>query len=116
MRTQSRNNRDVSSPLDETTNGTQNEIDVTNDLQDAENVSNRGADITVPGISEKNTLKKMLVLEEKNTISDLTLTPTLLKNRDICQKIELLIPLLLIACPRGHLFLLGTILTYFCLI
>ena len=52
MRTQSRNNRDVSSPLNETTNGTQNENDVTNDLQDAENVSNKGADITVPGISE----------------------------------------------------------------
>ena len=53
IRTQSRNNRDVTSTLDETTNGTQNENDVTNDLQDAENVSNRGADITVPGISEK---------------------------------------------------------------
>ena len=53
MRTQSRNNRDVSSPLDETTNGTQKkEKDVTNDLQVAENVSNKGADITVPGISE----------------------------------------------------------------
>ena len=52
-RTQSRNSRDVSSPLDETTNSTQNENDVTNDLQDAGNVSNRGADITVPGISEK---------------------------------------------------------------
>ena len=52
IRTQSRNNRDVSSPLDETTNGTENENDVTNDLKDTENVSNRGADITVPGISE----------------------------------------------------------------
>ena len=52
IRTQSRNSRDVPSPLDETTNGTQNENDVTNDLQDAENVSNRGADITVHGISE----------------------------------------------------------------
>ena len=53
IRTQSRNNRDVSSPLDKTTNGTQNENDVTNDLQDAENDSIRGANITVPGISEK---------------------------------------------------------------
>ena len=52
-RTQSRNSRDVSSPWDEKTNSTQNENDVTNDLQDAGNVSNRGADITVPGISEK---------------------------------------------------------------
>ena len=52
-RTQSRNSRDVTSPWDATTNSTQNENDVTNDLQDAGNVSNRGADITVPGISEK---------------------------------------------------------------
>ena len=51
-RTQSRNSRDVSPPWDDTTNGTQNENDVTNDLQDAGNVSNRGADSTVPGISE----------------------------------------------------------------
>ena len=52
-RTQSRNSRDVLSPLDEKTNTTQYENDVTNDLQDAGNVSNRGADITVPGISGK---------------------------------------------------------------
>ena len=52
-RTQSRSRRDVSSPWDENTNSTQNENDVTKDLQDAGNVSNRGADITVPGISEK---------------------------------------------------------------
>ena len=58
IRTQSRNKLDVSSPLDETTNGTQNENDVTNDLQDAENISNRGADITVRGISEKENSEK----------------------------------------------------------
>ena len=52
-RSQSRNSRDVSSPLDETTNETQIENDVTYDLQDAGIVSNRRADITVPGISEK---------------------------------------------------------------
>ena len=52
-RTQSRNSRDVSSLWDEKINSTQNENDVTNDLQDAGNVSYRGADITVPGISEK---------------------------------------------------------------
>ena len=52
-RTQSRSSRDASSPWDETTNSTQHENDVTNDLQDAGNVSNRGADITVPGLSEK---------------------------------------------------------------
>ena len=54
-RQQSRNSRDVASPWDKTTNSTQNENDVTNDLQDAGNVSNRGADITVPGISGKET-------------------------------------------------------------
>ena len=74
-RTQSRNSRDVSSPWDEKTNSTQNENDVTNDLQDAGNVSNRGADITVPGISEKKILKKTLALEEGDTIFDLTPTP-----------------------------------------
>ena len=52
-RSQSRNSRDVSSPLDETTNETQIENDVTYDLQDAGIVSNRRADIIVPGISEK---------------------------------------------------------------
>ena len=52
-RMQSRKSRYVSSPLDETTSSTQNENDVTNDLQDTGNVSNRGADNTVPGISGK---------------------------------------------------------------
>ena len=52
-RTQSRNSRNVTTPWDDKTNGSQSENDVTNDLQDAGNVSNRGADITVPGISEK---------------------------------------------------------------
>ena len=33
-------------------NRIENESDVTNDLKDSENVSNTGADITVPGISE----------------------------------------------------------------
>ena len=44
--------RDVTSPSDELPNGTQNENDVTGDSENAENVSSRGADITVPGISE----------------------------------------------------------------
>ena len=43
---------DEISPQNETPNGTENENDVTNDLKDTENVSNTGADITVPGISE----------------------------------------------------------------
>ena len=46
------NSSDEPSPPNETPNGTENENDVTNDLKDTENVSNTGADITVPGISE----------------------------------------------------------------
>ena len=57
-RTHSRNSRDVTSPLDDRTNGIQNENDVTNDLQDTGNVSNRDADITVPGISEKESFEE----------------------------------------------------------
>ena len=57
-RTHSRNSRDVTSPLDDRTNGIQNENDVTNDLQDTGNVSNRGADITVPGIPEKESFEE----------------------------------------------------------
>ena len=47
-----KNSSDESSPLSETPNETENKNDVTNDLKDTENVSNRSADITVPGISE----------------------------------------------------------------
>ena len=47
------NSSDEPSPPNETPNGTENENDVTNDLKDTENVSNTGADITVPGISER---------------------------------------------------------------
>ena len=52
MRPRENNSSDESSPPNETPNGTENENDVTNDLKDSENVSNTGADITVPGISE----------------------------------------------------------------
>ena len=44
--------RDASSPPHESTTGTENENDVTNELNDDGNVPKRGADITVPGISE----------------------------------------------------------------
>ena len=54
IRTQSDNSRGVSSPLNEPTNGTQNENDVTNELENREIASNGGADFTVPGISENN--------------------------------------------------------------
>ena len=57
-RPHSRNSRNVTSPLDDRTNGIQNENDVTNDVQDTGNVSNRGADITVPGISEKESFEE----------------------------------------------------------
>ena len=72
--------------------------------------------IPCPEYRKKKTLKKMLVLEEENTNSDLTPTPTLLKKTDISQKFQVLVPCLFIACPRGQILLLGTFLTYFCLI
>ena len=46
------NSRDASSPLNELPRGTENENDVTNDLESTEIASSGGADITVPGISE----------------------------------------------------------------
>ena len=52
IRPRSTSSRDASSPLSETPSGTENENGVTNDLQDVEIVSNRGADITVPGKSK----------------------------------------------------------------
>ena len=57
-RTQSHNSLNVTSPWDDKTNGSQSENDVTNDLQDAGNVSNRGADFTVPGILEKESFEE----------------------------------------------------------
>ena len=56
-RTHSRDSRKVTSPWEDKTNGSQSENDVTNDLKDAGNVSNRGADITVPGISGKESFE-----------------------------------------------------------
>ena len=44
--------RDATSPLNESPSGTENENDVTNDLESTEIASNGGADITVHGISE----------------------------------------------------------------
>ena len=44
--------RDASSPPHELTAGTENENDVTNDLETTEIASKGGVDITVPGISE----------------------------------------------------------------
>ena len=46
------NSRDATSPLNESPNGTENEKDVTNDLENTDFASNGGADNTVPGISE----------------------------------------------------------------
>ena len=53
-----KNNSDESSPLNETPYEDDNENDVTNDFKNTENVSNRGADITVPGISEKESFEE----------------------------------------------------------
>ena len=53
VRPRSASNRDASSPLSETPRGTENQNDVTNDLENAEIASERGVDITVPGISKK---------------------------------------------------------------
>ena len=51
-RPRSAGSRGESSPLNETPRGTQNQNDVTNDLENTEMASNGGADNTVPGISE----------------------------------------------------------------
>ena len=53
-----KNNSDESSPLNETPYENDNQNDVTNDFKNTENVSNRGADITVPGISEKESFEE----------------------------------------------------------
>ena len=74
--------RDTTSPRNESPSGAENENDVTNDLESTENASNEGADITVPGISKNKKLKKILVLEERNIIFDLTPIPTFLMNTD----------------------------------
>ena len=64
---------------------TENENDVTNDLESTEFASNGGADITVPGISGKKEMRKILAPEEGNIIFDLTPTPTFLMNTDTSQ-------------------------------
>ena len=52
VRPRSASNRDASSPPSESPSGTENENDVTNDLENEEIASKGGVDITVPGISE----------------------------------------------------------------
>ena len=52
VRPRSASNRDASSPPSESPNGTENENDVTNDLENEKIASKGGVDITVPGISE----------------------------------------------------------------
>ena len=91
-RTQSRNTRDVSSPLGEKTNGTLNENDVTNDLQDAKMFQTEAQILPCPEYRKKKTLKKTLALEEGDITFDLTPTPTLLMNTDTSQKLELSVP------------------------
>ena len=57
-RPRSAGGRGESSPLNETPCGTENQNDVTNDLERWEIASNGGADITVPGISENERNKE----------------------------------------------------------
>ena len=52
IRPRSASSQDAPSPLNESSIGTENENDVTNDLENTEITSNGGADFTVPGISE----------------------------------------------------------------
>ena len=87
------NRRDPTSPLNESPSGTENENDVSNDLDNTKIASNRGADITVPGKSEKKEkLKQRLALEEGNIIIDLTPIPTFLMNTDTSQTCKLKVP------------------------
>ena len=72
--------RDASSPLSETPRGTENENDVTNDLESTEIASNGG-----PEYRKMKEMRKILALEEGNIIFDLTPPPTLLMNTDTSQ-------------------------------
>ena len=116
-RTQSRNSRDVSSPLDETTNGTQNENDVTNEslmiYKMQEIFQTETQILPCPEYRKKKTLKKTLALEEGDIIFDLTPTPTSLMNTDTSQKLELPVPFPLLLVHEDIYFLLGTFLTLF---
>ena len=47
---------------------------------------------------------RIRALEERNTTFDLTPHPTILKNTDISQKIELLVPFLYCAFKRTFIF------------
>ena len=77
--------RNVTTLLIEPPNLAENENDVTNELNDAEIDSNRGADITVPGISENGNSEEICWLEEGKTTFDLSQHPTLLKNSGASQ-------------------------------
>ena len=52
--------RDASSPLNESPSGTENENDVTKEINGDENAPKRGAEITVPGISENENSEEKL--------------------------------------------------------
>ena len=52
MRLKPASSRDLLSPLNEPSNDAGNENHVTKEKKDLENVSNGGADVTVPGLSE----------------------------------------------------------------
>ena len=77
--------RDVPSSLNESPMRTEDENDVTNDLESTEIASIRGADITVPGISENERNEENSSPRGGKIIFDLTLPPTLLMNTDTSQ-------------------------------
>ena len=88
LRPRPASSRDATSPLNESPGGTENENDVTNDLESPEVVSNGGADITVPGISDNEKTAEILAPEQVNITCDLTPTPTLVINTDISQNVN----------------------------
>ena len=85
VRPRTASNRDASSPPSESPSGTENENDVTNDLENDEIASKGGVDITVPGISvnERNEENPSPRGGKYNLRP--TLTPTLLMNTDTSQ-------------------------------
>ena len=97
IRPRSASSRDVASPTNEVTSRTENENNVTNELDDAEIVPNGGADITVPGISESEAIDENTSPRgEKHNLRP-NPPPTIMRNTVISQKIKLLIPFSLFA-------------------
>ena len=104
------NSRDAASSPNKSTSGTENENNVTKELDDAEIVPNRGPDITVPGISENEEIDENTSPRGENYNLRPNPPPTILKNTDISQKDKLKVPLCFIGLKR-HILFPGTVLT-----